>query len=194
LSLCDTAHPLHNRFAHIFDASISEATMRPNRRCLRNPSRSAARSVAASRSRRCAARVRPHCRFRNRGTEYVSDSGAKWMSSSTRRQCDRALCAAPRPQAEAGDGLTRCGHSRRRSSALGRRASLARRRAHRPARRNPTPRAPPTRDSVAAAEGEGVGGASQRAGGPRRPNCRRGGRRLPWPTSMRARARAMTAL
>ena len=194
MSLCDTAHPLHARFANIFGASISEVTMRPNPRCLRTPSRSAARSAAASRSRRCAARVQSHGRFRNRGTEYVSDSSAKWMSSSKRRQCDQALCAAPRPQAEAGDGLTRCGHSRRRSSAPGRRASLTRRRAHRLARRNPTPRPPPTRDSVAAAEGEGVGGASQRAGGPRRPNCHRRGRRLPWPTSMRARARAMRAL
>ena len=37
------------------------------------------------------ARVRSHCRFRNRGTEYFSYSGIKWMSSSTKRQCDRAL-------------------------------------------------------------------------------------------------------
>jgi hypothetical protein len=36
-------------------------------------------------------RVRLHCRFRNRGPEYVSESGIKWMSGSTKRQCDRAL-------------------------------------------------------------------------------------------------------
>jgi hypothetical protein len=36
-------------------------------------------------------RVRSHCRFRNRGTEYVGDSGITWMSASTKRQCDRAL-------------------------------------------------------------------------------------------------------
>jgi hypothetical protein len=34
---------------------------------------------------------RSHCRFRNRGTEYVSTSGMKWMSGGTKRQCDRAL-------------------------------------------------------------------------------------------------------
>jgi hypothetical protein len=28
-------------------------------------------------------RVRSHCRVRNRGTEYVSKSGMKWMSGST---------------------------------------------------------------------------------------------------------------
>jgi hypothetical protein len=36
-------------------------------------------------------RVRSHCCFRNRGTEYISESGIKWMSGSTTRQCDRAL-------------------------------------------------------------------------------------------------------
>ena len=35
-------------------------------------------------------RVRSHCRFRYRGTEYVSKSGMKWMSGSTKRQCNRA--------------------------------------------------------------------------------------------------------
>ena len=34
------------------------------------------------------ARGRSHCRFRNRGTEYFSESGVKWMSGSTKRQCD----------------------------------------------------------------------------------------------------------
>jgi hypothetical protein len=36
-------------------------------------------------------RVRSHCRFRSRGTEYVSESGMKWISGGTKRQCDRAL-------------------------------------------------------------------------------------------------------
>ena len=36
-------------------------------------------------------RVRSHYRFRNRRTEYSSVSGIKWISSSTKRQCDRAL-------------------------------------------------------------------------------------------------------
>jgi hypothetical protein len=33
------------------------------------------------------ARVRSHRRFRNRGTEYVSEAGVKWMSSRAKRQC-----------------------------------------------------------------------------------------------------------
>ena len=41
-------------------------------------------------------RVRSHCRFRNRGTEYVSDSGMKRMSGGTKRPCGRVLCR-PRP-------------------------------------------------------------------------------------------------
>jgi hypothetical protein len=48
------------------------------------------------------ARVRSHRRFRNRGTEYVSESGIEWMSGGTKRQCDRALVgepASPRPPA-----------------------------------------------------------------------------------------------
>jgi hypothetical protein len=32
LSRCTTAHPLHTGFANIFDASVSEATLRPNPR------------------------------------------------------------------------------------------------------------------------------------------------------------------
>jgi hypothetical protein len=36
-------------------------------------------------------RVRSHYCFRNRGTEYVRKYGMKWMSGSTKRQCDRAL-------------------------------------------------------------------------------------------------------
>jgi hypothetical protein len=34
--------------------------------------------------------VRSHCRFRNRGTDYLSEPGMKRMSSGTKRQCDRA--------------------------------------------------------------------------------------------------------
>jgi hypothetical protein len=37
-------------------------------------------------------RIRSHCRFRKKGTQYVSESGMKWMSGSTiKRQRDRAL-------------------------------------------------------------------------------------------------------
>jgi hypothetical protein len=36
-------------------------------------------------------RVRSHCRFRNRGTEYVTESGMKWMSGGAKRQCGRVL-------------------------------------------------------------------------------------------------------
>jgi hypothetical protein len=36
-------------------------------------------------------RVQSHRRFRNRRTEYISESGVKWMSRSAKRQCDRAL-------------------------------------------------------------------------------------------------------
>ena len=38
-----------------------------------------------------AGRVRSHCRFRKRCTEYISESGIKWMSGCTKRQCDRTL-------------------------------------------------------------------------------------------------------
>jgi hypothetical protein len=54
--------------------------------------------------------VRSHCRFRNRGAEYVSESGitwmsgaeyviesgVKWMRGGAKRQCGRALCGASR--------------------------------------------------------------------------------------------------
>jgi hypothetical protein len=36
-------------------------------------------------------RVRSHCRFTQRGAGYGGKSGMKWMSGSTKRQCDRAL-------------------------------------------------------------------------------------------------------
>jgi hypothetical protein len=47
------------------------------------------RSPSAKSAVRPPRRARPHCRFKNRGTEYVSDSGIKWMGSSTKRQGGR---------------------------------------------------------------------------------------------------------
>jgi hypothetical protein len=43
--------------------------------------------------------VRSHCRFRNTGTEYVSESGVRRMSGSTKRQCNRALAPPARAAA-----------------------------------------------------------------------------------------------
>ena len=41
-----------------------------------------------------APRVRSHhCRFRNRGTDSLSEFGIKWMGGSTKRQCGRTLGA-----------------------------------------------------------------------------------------------------
>ena len=39
-------------------------------------------AAAGAGAGRLAPRVRSHCRFKNRDTEYVSDFGIKWMSSS----------------------------------------------------------------------------------------------------------------
>jgi hypothetical protein len=36
-------------------------------------------------------RVWSHCRFRNSEADSVRESSMKWMSVSTKRQCDRAL-------------------------------------------------------------------------------------------------------
>ena len=47
-------------------------------------------------------RVRSHCRFINRGTDPLSKSGIKWMSGSTKRQCDRALGLPHTPRARPG--------------------------------------------------------------------------------------------
>ena len=33
-------------------------------------------------------RAHSHCRFRKRGTDYVRENGIKWMSGSTKRQCE----------------------------------------------------------------------------------------------------------
>jgi hypothetical protein len=52
-----------------------------------------ARVVAADRLGLAWHGVRSRCRFRNRGTEYVSESGMKWMGGGTKRQCDRALAS-----------------------------------------------------------------------------------------------------
>jgi hypothetical protein len=52
-------------------------------------------AAGSSRAARSGVRVRSHCRFRNRGIEYVSESGVKWMSGSTKRQCDQTLPEVP---------------------------------------------------------------------------------------------------
>ena len=57
------------------------------------PARPPARG--GSKSRRRLPRVRSLCRFRNRGTEYATESCMKWMSGSAKRQCDRALHPPP---------------------------------------------------------------------------------------------------
>jgi hypothetical protein len=46
-------------------------------------------------------RVRSRCRCRNSGTEYVREYGMKWMSGSTKQQCDRSLAS---PGEEQGAG------------------------------------------------------------------------------------------
>ena len=51
-------------------------------------------------------RVRSYCRFRNRGTEYVSESCVKRMSSSAKQRCDRAL---PPPRAQRVDRMVLIG-------------------------------------------------------------------------------------
>ena len=51
-------------------------------------------------------RGRSHCRFRNRGIEYVSESGMKRMNGSTKRQCDRALALNPPPNHCVCEGVT----------------------------------------------------------------------------------------
>ena len=55
------------------------------------PGRTRRRARAAARGPGTRPRVRSHCRFRNRGTEYVSEYGIKWTRGSLKRQCDRAL-------------------------------------------------------------------------------------------------------
>jgi hypothetical protein len=40
-------------------------------------------------------RVRSHYRFKNRGTEYIRESGMERMSGGAKRQCDRALHPPP---------------------------------------------------------------------------------------------------
>jgi hypothetical protein len=85
-------------------------------------------------------RVRSHYRFRYRGTEYVSESGAKRMRGGAKRQTDNATAPGVPPRAP----LTRCGRSP---------ASCGRTSAPAPAR---TPRHPgrwPTRLSLLAAGG-----------------------------------------
>ena len=65
------------------------------RRAVRPEREEAADGVGAAEARDVDAadlgRVRSHYRFRNRGTKRISESGMKWMSGSTKRECDRAL-------------------------------------------------------------------------------------------------------
>jgi hypothetical protein len=42
-------------------------------------------------------RVRSHCRSRKRGADYLSEYDAPWMSSDTKRPCDRTLPPPPPP-------------------------------------------------------------------------------------------------
>jgi hypothetical protein len=51
-------------------------------------------------SNRARRRARSNCQFRNRGTDYISESGMKWMSGGARRQCDRALARCRRGRAQ----------------------------------------------------------------------------------------------
>jgi hypothetical protein len=57
---------------------------------LRTPGRHAARKSKHRNVTGVWGRVRSH-RSRNRGTEYVSESGIKWMSGGIKRQRDRVL-------------------------------------------------------------------------------------------------------
>jgi hypothetical protein len=92
---CRVARPLIHfttRFAKKIGAAISEAAMRPDPTwpygsLMNSPSR--AGPAAAPTPGGAAAHapgVRPHRRSRNRGTEYVSDSGIKRMSGRATRQ------------------------------------------------------------------------------------------------------------
>jgi hypothetical protein len=76
--------------------------------------------VASASSGRAGPRVRSHCRFRNRGTDYLGESGMKWMSGCTKRQCDRALARTPAAADRGGPGqtlrTTRSGAARSRRS------------------------------------------------------------------------------
>jgi hypothetical protein len=58
--------------------------------CARNTITVQERNAAARVALR-GGRVRSHCRFRNRDTNYFSESVIKRVSGSTKRQCDRAL-------------------------------------------------------------------------------------------------------
>ena len=54
-------------------------------------------AAAAPPAGRSSPGVRSPCHFRNRGTDYTSESGIKRMSGGAKRQCDRAP-PRPRPQ------------------------------------------------------------------------------------------------
>jgi hypothetical protein len=65
--------------------------------------------AALSTAARPASRVRSHCRFRERGIDYTSEYGIKWMSGGTKRQCDRALPARADRGASGGSARSRRG-------------------------------------------------------------------------------------
>ena len=72
-------------------ASVQVPTVQDRARVCPMVERRAPCRPGSRRRRRSSPRVRPHCRFRNRGTDYISESGIKWMGGSTKRQCARAL-------------------------------------------------------------------------------------------------------
>ena len=45
---------------------------------------------------------RSHCRFRNRGIEYISESGMKWMSGGTKRHLAGQVAVAEQRTQAAG--------------------------------------------------------------------------------------------
>jgi hypothetical protein len=92
-SLCTTAHPLYTRFAYIFGASISEATMRPDPRSVprvpagRRVRRATRRSRRWTTRRRRRRRQQQQCRRRN-----LEASRRHWRRhhrGRCRRQCRR---------------------------------------------------------------------------------------------------------
>jgi hypothetical protein len=72
----------------------------------------------AARATARAPRLGLHRRFRYRGTEYVSESGMKWMRGSTKRQCDNATYPRRRHHRRRPRAPTR-GHQRCSPSAWG---------------------------------------------------------------------------
>jgi hypothetical protein len=88
LSLLSTAQPLYTRFPIKFSSCFSKVTIgyHPSRRPRGRGPRGHSGGAEAGSGRR----VRSHCRFRNRGTEYVSESGMERMSGGARPSPQRA--------------------------------------------------------------------------------------------------------